>query len=152
VIVATFDANVLLSGFTSRQGTPAQLLLRWINRVFDMALSEYIINEVAYTFERPYFAARLTVSERAADIAVLRSLATIVVPELGVRGVSRDPKDDPVLGTAVAANAAYLVTGDADLLALGRYGVVAIVAPRPFLTLLDLVNEAVEESELAADG
>jgi predicted nucleic acid-binding protein len=40
-----------------------------------------------------------------------------------------------ILGTAVSARAACIVTGDADLLVLGEFRGVAIVSPRAFLTL-----------------
>ena len=43
-----------------------------------------------------------------------------------------DTDDLPVLGTAVAALADYLVTGDAELLALSRFRGVAVVSPRAF--------------------
>ena len=145
MIVATVDANVLLSGFTSRQRTPAQVLLRWNAGTFSMALADYIIAEVERAFERPYFTARLSPSERATNIALLQANATIVAPDPAVQGVSRDPHDDPVLGTAVAANAGYLVSGDADLLALGRYGNVSIVAPRAFLAVLQAEADALRE-------
>jgi predicted nucleic acid-binding protein len=41
-----------------------------------------------------------------------------------------------VLGTAVAAGADYLVTGDAGLLAIGEYRGVRIVSAREFLLLI----------------
>jgi predicted nucleic acid-binding protein len=50
--------------------------------------------------------------------------------------VSRDADDDRVLATAVAAGAAVIVTGDQDLLVIGRYDGIDIVSPREFLTLL----------------
>ena len=50
--------------------------------------------------------------------------------------VSRDADADAVLATAVAAGAAVIVTGDHDLLVIGRYNRVDIVSPREFLTRL----------------
>ena len=45
-------------------------------------------------------------------------------------GSARDAKDSPVLGTLLAAQADYLITGDKDLLALkDRY---VIVSPAEF--------------------
>ena len=51
-------------------------------------------------------------------------------------GVCRDPDDDYLLGCAVAGAADYLVTGDEDLLAVGRYQGLAIVTAREFLAIL----------------
>jgi len=42
-----------------------------------------------------------------------------------------------VLGTAVAAGADYLVTGDAGLLRIGEFRGVQIVTAREFLVLID---------------
>ena len=46
---------------------------------------------------------------------------------------SRDPDDDWILATAVAANAEFLITGDKDLLILGSHASIPIVTPRQFI-------------------
>ena len=63
----------------------------------------------------------------------LRTRVRLVEPAPLPTPVSRDPDDDVVLATAVAAGAALIVTGDHDLLVLGRYTTVEIVSPRDFL-------------------
>ncbi len=52
---------------------------------------------------------------------------TIVVPEL------RDPKDGIVLAAALAGDAEVIVTGDQDLLVLGRFEGVEILTPTDFV-------------------
>lgn len=49
---------------------------------------------------------------------------------------SRDPKDDEVLGCALAAQAQFIVTRDPDLLVLGKPFGISIVTPREFLRAL----------------
>jgi hypothetical protein len=57
---------------------------------------------------------------------------TASLPDL--RAVPDDPKDDPIIATAVASKADYLVTGDwAHLLPIGQYKSIRIVNPREFL-------------------
>lgn len=51
--------------------------------------------------------------------------------------VCRDPDDDMLLEAAVAGNADYIVTGDADLLVIQEYKQIKIVTPRIFLGALD---------------
>ena len=51
----------------------------------------------------------------------MRTDALVVEPDPSVSGVCDDAEDDHVLGTAVAANADYLVTGDRGLLRVGEY-------------------------------
>jgi putative PIN family toxin of toxin-antitoxin system len=50
--------------------------------------------------------------------------------------LSRDADDDVVLATAVAAGASLIVTGDQDLLVIGRHNGVDIVSLRDFLRRL----------------
>lgn len=50
--------------------------------------------------------------------------------------VSRDADDDVVLATAVAGGASVIVTGDQDLLVLGRFHDIDIIPPREFLKRL----------------
>jgi predicted nucleic acid-binding protein len=54
-----------------------------------------------------------------------------------IEGVCRDPADDVILATAIAAKAAWLVTGDQDLLVLEAYEGIAIVSPRQMLAQLE---------------
>ena len=62
-----------------------------------------------------------------------------VIPE--AVQAARDPADDPILGTAVAASADYLVTGDRDLLDLGSFRGIPITTARQFLDLLEGAND-----------
>jgi uncharacterized protein len=56
-------------------------------------------------------------------------LADIVEPAIPPDEGLRDAADLPVLGTMLAAQASYLVTGDKDLLALaGKYPIVTPAA------------------------
>ncbi len=45
----------------------------------------------------------------------------------------RDPKDDFLLALSQDGSADYLITGDADLLAIGRFGITKIVKMSDFI-------------------
>jgi predicted nucleic acid-binding protein len=64
---------------------------------------------------------------------VLRSRMKIVTPSKLESQVCRDPDDDNILAAAVSGNCDCIITGDKDLLVLGRYEGVAIFRPRDFL-------------------
>jgi putative PIN family toxin of toxin-antitoxin system len=69
-------------------------------------------------------------------LAWLRIKARWVDPApLGKRR-SRDPEDEPFLACALAAGAKYLVTGDRDLLVLGKPFGVETITPARFLVRL----------------
>lgn len=87
--------------------------------------------------QRPYFCKRLSEQEREHFIASYRAVARKKDPDPSVTEVADDEEDDLVLGTAVAAGADYLVTGDAGLLRIGEYRGVKIVTAREFLLLVD---------------
>ena len=50
--------------------------------------------------------------------------------------VARDPDDDQVLAAALSARADVIVSGDADLLTLGSFQNIRILAPRDALAML----------------
>ena len=74
-------------------------------------------------------------SDRAAAVrAELEAIAEVVTP-VEVPRVCRDPDDDQILAIAVAGAVDALVTGDADLLALGAYSGVNISSVADFEVL-----------------
>ena len=56
----------------------------------------------------------------------------LVTPTSLDQPVCRDPEDDQILGTAIAAQAQCIVTGDKDLLVLQQYEGIQIVSPNDF--------------------
>lgn len=95
-------------------------------------LSEYIIAETARVI-RDDFGLAETVPD---FIALLREHATLVEPVAVPAGTCRDATDLPVIGTAVAAHAAYLVSSDADLLTMQSYNGIQIIKPGAYYRLL----------------
>lgn len=138
MITAVFDTNVLASGFVNKAGTPGQLILLWTYGTFELVVSEHILSELEATFETPCFRKRLTPSQRAANLALLRREATTTSITEKVSGVATHPEDDLVLAAAVSHPANYLITGDTQLQKLCAYEGVTILSPRAFLDLLTL--------------
>jgi predicted nucleic acid-binding protein len=67
---------------------------------------------------------------------LLRTETDVTPITVQVTGVASHPEDDLVLAAAVSAGADYLVTGDKQLLSLGRYQELGICSPPTFLELL----------------
>jgi putative PIN family toxin of toxin-antitoxin system len=65
-------------------------------------------------------------------------LTTIAITTPGdlLLSVVDDPSDNRYLECAVEGNATHLVSGDRDLLRLGRFEGIAIVTPQAFLEVL----------------
>lgn len=102
--------------------------------------SALMIERLASLLTESYFALRLSTAESLAFIAELLRHTETIEPDDAVRGVAPDLEDDLVLGTAVAARADYLVTGDKGLLAIGEYRGVSIVTAREFLAVMDVLE------------
>ncbi|WAG81597.1 putative toxin-antitoxin system toxin component, PIN family [Metapseudomonas furukawaii] len=126
------DTNVLVSGLAYPGSVPGRIVATWRQGGLDVVLSHYILDELARVLPRlPRIG--MTPGEIRDLVDSLMFLVDIVEPE-GVQAVDlRDPADQPVLLTLLAASANYLITGDKDLLALAnRY---PIITPAEFWAL-----------------
>jgi putative PIN family toxin of toxin-antitoxin system len=139
VLRAVLDTTVLVSAFLNPAPRgAAAALLDFIGGAFDLYLSDDILGEtervlLTYTrIRRRYRYADVDVEEFVQSLRQLGS-SVMALPKLRV---VRDPNDDAILACAVAARADYLVTRDKDLLSMGRYGDIAIIAPEEFLRLV----------------
>jgi uncharacterized protein len=119
------DTNVLFSAFATH-GLCSRILRICIAR-HGLIASEHILSEL----ER-HLAGKLKLPEEAIGrrIALLRWRAMLVQPVEVPGAACRDPNDLPIIGTAVAGGADFIVTGDQDLLELGSYQGIQIVSPR----------------------
>jgi uncharacterized protein len=123
-----FDTNVLISAFIA-QGTCSELL-EYCGRQHSVIVSDFILREL-----RTCLVGKFGYSEQqvAAAAHLIDSIAETVAPLNLATPVCRDHDDDAVLGTAVAGNAACIVTGDVDLLILREYRGIAILRPAEFV-------------------
>jgi uncharacterized protein len=113
------DTNVLVSGFAYPGSVPGHIVTLWRQGALDVVLSRYILDEMAQVLPR-IRRVRLTANEIRDLVDSLAFLADIVEPQDHTEPKLRDKADRAVLGTLLAANADYLITGDKDLLALAE--------------------------------
>lgn len=106
------DTNLLLRMAASRQQSP--LYRAWRERLFTLVVSSPVVNEFTSVMERPKVRRFLPSGRGQAFVALLRSLALFVDPATDFPPC-RDPKDNIVIATAVAASPCLLVTSDRDL-------------------------------------
>jgi putative PIN family toxin of toxin-antitoxin system len=66
-------------------------------------------------------------------LAWIEKHAVVVQPSPIGKKRSRDPKDDIFLACALAANAQFIVSGDQDLLTLGKPFGIEMVQPAQFI-------------------
>jgi|SRR5699024_1307673 len=131
-----FDVNILVSAIIAPAGTPATAYRSALEHDCDIATSSHIIDKLIEVLDRPRFSDRLPGNALNTFLGGYRAFARSFTPDETVRGIAPDLEDDLVLGTAVAANADVLVTGDTGLLAIDEYRGVRITTAGEFLAEL----------------
>jgi uncharacterized protein len=123
------DTNILASGAISSTGTVSTIVDAWRSGQFKVIVSSPILEELAHTFEKPYFRRYLTQTQSSRFLNLLQKRATVSPITVAVHGIATHPEDDFILATAISAKADYLVTGDTKLQRLGKYQDVTILNP-----------------------
>ncbi len=107
------DTNHLLRLAAAYQRSP--LFAAWQDRRFVLAMSRPLLAEFEDVLPRKKTQRFLSVERGQMFKALLLSRAVFVSPATDFPRC-RDPKDDMVIATAIAAHADYIVTTDGDLL------------------------------------
>jgi putative PIN family toxin of toxin-antitoxin system len=115
------DTNVWISGLLTKAGVPA-LLTRHVVRHAQPVFSADTFAELKERLWRPKFDRYVSMDLRKSLLTDIESIAlwTDVPPEVAARQYCRDDTDDKFIHAALAAEAAWLVTGDRDLLVLAE--------------------------------
>jgi len=129
-VIVVLDTNVWISAlqFAQRRGTPT--------RALEKAISEDVIatcSEIEAEILRVLTQKFLWEPHRAES--ALRGLLARAI-RVRLRGTvkqCRDPNDDMFLECAARAHADLLIAGDKDLLVLGSYRGIRIVAPAEYV-------------------
>lgn len=135
---AVLDANVYVSAYVRPEGAPGQVIERFLRHAaFELLLSREIAAEVLHSLAYPKVlkAARSRTEPELwfEDILVL---AEMVAGEQPVARISADPDDDKYIAAAIEGRAAFVVSGDPDLLEIEQHQGVRFMTPRAFLDLL----------------
>jgi putative PIN family toxin of toxin-antitoxin system len=138
VLKVVLDTNQLVSSLLTGKGLQRKLVDAWRDRAYLLLLGPEQLDEIDEVLRRPKIARkyRISAADRTGLLDLLRSQA-VLLPRGGQPGVCRDPDDDRLLGSAAAGGAELLVTGDKDLLSVGRFGGVEILDARSFLGVLE---------------
>ena len=134
------DVNVLISG-ALWNGPTARLITAALRGDVQVFISLGILLELREVLQRPKFAERLAARDETPESLAERfraslqeAIPAIIMPPPGLR----DHDDLAVLACAVGAKADAIVTGDEDLLSLGSFSGIPIIAPAEALMRLGL--------------
>lgn len=112
------DTNVLLSGIAYPASIPGKIIAAWRHGSIELVLSEYILDELRRVLPRLAHRHQLTAAEIDDLVDILGIQVEIAEPSATTNESLRDTSDIPILGTLLAAQADYLITGDKDFLVL----------------------------------
>jgi putative PIN family toxin of toxin-antitoxin system len=126
-VKVVLDTNVLVAAFATRGLCEA--VFEACLASHEIILSEHILGELHRHLRGKF---KMPPRQVDATLAFLREHATVVRPAKVPASACRDRADLAVLGTALAAEADCLVTGDHDLLTLKRFQGIPLLSPRAF--------------------
>ena len=133
------DTNVLVSATIRPAGPAGRVVAALAMGAFENVLSPQILEEMRETLFsdelRPY--QRLSPPEIEELLEILERVSLLVQGTTLV-AVCRDPDDDKFFAAGVEGAAEYIVSGDADVRAVGKYRGITVLSPREFLRVLNL--------------
>ncbi|MBP6313039.1 MAG: putative toxin-antitoxin system toxin component, PIN family [Flavobacteriales bacterium] len=125
------DVKVLFS-FLIGKRLKGFVTLLMVNHV-QVLVSTELLDELKEVLQRPHLRRYFTQSEAIEFAVIFEHLGQHVDIDLSEEvSISRDPKDDYLLRMAKQSKADVLVTGDKDLLVLGKFGSTQILNARTF--------------------
>ena len=133
MIRVVFDTNVIVSAMLFTSSLPQEAISIALNRGI-ILFSEALSDELNTILHQDRFDRYLSRRQRERFLELLVRESEFVEITESVQ-VCRDPKDDRILELAVNGGAAYIVTGDADLLVLHPFRGIEIMRPTDFLAM-----------------
>jgi putative PIN family toxin of toxin-antitoxin system len=129
-VIIVFDTNVILAAFLTH-GASAEVVEHCITE-HEVFISSFILDEVKDKLRHKF---RFPPSKVADLLSYLRDQLELIEPAKLTLPTCRDPDDDMILATGVAARADCIVTGDNELLDLKQYQGIPIIKPAEFWRL-----------------
>ena len=133
-----FDSVIWVSAFITEEGLARALFSECVEKT-NLYTAEEILQEIQRVLlEKEHLRSRFAYDDIEVDefITALRNECSIISPLPEIRVIQRDPNDDIIIACAIAADAAYIVSRDRDLLDLGAYHGIQIVSPEVFMQIL----------------
>jgi putative PIN family toxin of toxin-antitoxin system len=125
------DTNTLVSALLFT-GISSELVSLWQDGIITLLLSRDILDEYLRVLSYPKFKLSEEEIKKLLQEEIL-PYAEVVKPKRRLRVVQRDPSDNKFLECAIAGKTRVIISGDKDLLSLGRYRRIRIQTPAQLL-------------------
>lgn len=134
--IVVLDTNILVSALLFK-GELAGIVDLWKKGRIVPVFSKETFAEFKTVLEYPKF----SLTERETRMIIEEEILPFFeIAEITdkAEGVCRDPDDDAFIVCAIAASADFIVSGDKDLLDMGRYKTVRIISASTLLKMVSL--------------
>ena len=126
-----FDTNIFISALILPSSFAEKAILKVIEGSDELIISHDIIDEVLTVLSNKLSRNREALSRTAINLA---EIGRIVKPTERI-GIFQDEPDNRILECATAGKADAIVTGDKEMLKLGKYGGIKIITLKDYLAM-----------------
>lgn len=133
MVRAVVDTNVTISAALCA-GTSRKIWLSFQEGKISLIFSSSMLEELTRTFRKPKIAKLINEDEAKKMLLFIELFAEFVEPSKEIL-LCRDPADNHIIATALAAKANFIISGDDDLLSL-KSPPISIITPKKFVEYL----------------
>jgi putative PIN family toxin of toxin-antitoxin system len=132
---AVVDPGVLIAALLSPKGSPAGVVVAWLEGRFELIVSRRLLSELQSVLLRNKFRPSVSREEVLAYVELFERFSAVTLDPSTERGVTPDPDDDYLVSLARSAQADFLVSGDSHLTRLRNLRP-PVLNPKAFLDLV----------------
>ena len=129
------DTNVLVSALLFK-GRLSRIVRLWHEGRIIPIISRETFDELRTVLQYPGFSFSREDIRAIVEEEIL-PFFEVVQEKRAIQGICRDPDDDKFLSCAVSGRADCIVSGDQDILDLGRYPSIKIIRASEFIKMFD---------------
>ena len=105
------DTNILIGALITKGTPPDSLYQAWLRGDIELVTSTAQLTEIDNVLSRPRLQKYVDADEAAVIVQNMGTRA-LVLDEIPAVNLSPDPKDNPILATAIAGKADLIISGD----------------------------------------
>ena len=130
------DINILIGALITKGTPPDSLYQAWLRGDIELVTSTVQLTEIDNVLSRPRLQKYVDADEASVIVQDMGTRA-LVLDEIPVVNLSPDPKDNPILATAIAWKADLIISGDKKhILSLEHVEGITVVTAREALERL----------------
>ena len=127
------DTNVLISAL-GWNGKSKEIFRRILRNELELIISYSQLKELQKVMNYPKF--DFTEKQKDKFLTIIYEIARVVETTTDLELIKEDPDDNLILASAIENNADYIISGDAHLLNIKKYGNIKVVTPKEFLDII----------------